>query len=137
MVAVSPVPSIAAPADASVRVEITGLRNAKGDVGCLIFNGPDGYPETHAKALKEIQSPIDGEQAVCEFKAIVPGVYAVIVFHDENHNGKLDKNFMGIPQEGYAASNNIRPLLSAPDFKGASFIVPAAARTIIKVQVRY
>jgi uncharacterized protein (DUF2141 family) len=26
------------------------------------------------------------------------------VRHDENMNGKLDKNFVGIPKEGYGAS---------------------------------
>jgi hypothetical protein len=70
-------------------------------------------------------------------QAATPGTYAVIVFHDENQDGKLDKNFLGVPQEGYGASNNVRHLMSAPEFEEASFVVPAAAVTPIKVQVRY
>jgi hypothetical protein len=73
-----------------------------------------GYPQTHAKAYKEMHAAIDGDHAVCEFKDVTPSTYAVIVFHDENQNGKLDKNFIGVPQEGYAASNNVRHLMSAP-----------------------
>jgi len=36
------------------------------------------------------------------------GKYAVSVFHDENSNGKLDTNFLGIPREGVGASNNAK-----------------------------
>lgn len=137
LLAFSPLWSTAAPSDAIVRVEIASLRNAQGDVGCLIFNSPDGYPQTHAKAYKEIHAAIDGDHAVCEFKDVTPGTYAVIVFHDANQNGKLDKNFLGVPQEGYAASNNVRPLMSAPEFKEASFVAPGASVTAIKLQIRY
>jgi uncharacterized protein (DUF2141 family) len=137
MLAISPLWSNAARTDAIVRVEVASLRNAQGDIGCLIFNSPEGYPEIHAKAYKEMHAAIDGDHAICEFKDVTPGTYALIVFHDENHNGKLDKNFMGIPQEAYAASNNVGHLMSAPEFKEASFAVPAAAVTPIKVQVRY
>jgi uncharacterized protein (DUF2141 family) len=137
LLAFSPLWSSAAPMDAIVRVEIASLRNAQGDVGCLLFNSPDGYPQVHAKAYKEMHVAIDGDHAVCEFKDVTLGTNAVIVFHDENQNGKLDKNFMGIPQEGYAASNNVRHLMSAPEFKEASFAVTATTVTAIKVQLRY
>ena len=70
VLAFSPLWSNAAPTDAIVRFEIASLRNAQGDVGCLIFNSSDGYPETHAKAYKEIHAAIDGDHAVCEFKAV-------------------------------------------------------------------
>jgi uncharacterized protein (DUF2141 family) len=48
---------------------------------------------------------IDG-RAVCEFPGVTPGTYAISVFHDENSNGKLDTNLLGIPREGVSASNN-------------------------------
>ena len=40
------------------------------------------------------------------FEGIPRGIYAVSVFHDENMNGKLDKNHLGAPKEGYGTSNN-------------------------------
>jgi len=36
---------------------------------------------------------------------IPPGTYAIACYHDENDNGKLDTNFLGIPKEGTGASN--------------------------------
>ena len=34
------------------------------------------------------------------FKDLPQGSYAVSVLHDENGNGKMDKNFVGMPKEG-------------------------------------
>jgi uncharacterized protein (DUF2141 family) len=60
-------------------------------------------------------------QARCDFEDIPPGTYAIAVVHDENMNGKLDANRLGIPSEGYGFSNGARALLSAPSFSAASF----------------
>jgi uncharacterized protein (DUF2141 family) len=47
---------------------------------------------------------ISGTQSVV-FTNLEPGTYAIIAFHDENDNGKLDENGWGVPTEGYAFSN--------------------------------
>ena len=129
-------PALAEPAT-SVRVEVTGLKNTAGQVGCLLFNAPEGFPEDPARAYRQVTKPIKGAQASCEFKDTPPGTYALIILHDENMNGKMDKNFLGIPTEGYVASNNVRPALSAPDFKESSFAVKAGAVTTIHAKVGY
>jgi uncharacterized protein (DUF2141 family) len=59
--------------------------------------------------------------ARCDFEDIPPGTYALAVIHDENMNGKLDTNWLGIPTEGYGFSNDAKALLSAPSFSDASF----------------
>ena len=127
----------AAPTDAMVQIEVSKLRNAHGNVGCLLFSSQDGYPEVHAKAYREVHASIDNDHAVCEFKDVAPGTYAAIVFHDENLNGKMDKNFMGVPQEGYAASNNVRHSFSAPGFQESSFVVSTGAAVSLNVQIGY
>ena len=124
-------------AEATVRLDVTGLRSARGDVGCLLFATADGYPEDHAKAYRELHAPIDKAGAACVFKNVAPGTYAAIVFHDENLSGKLDKSFLGIPQEGYGASNNVRSRFSAPGFAAASFAAAAGVVTPLSIQVGY
>ena len=61
------------------------------------------------------------KQARCDFEDIPPGTYALAVVHDENMNGKLDTNLLGIPKEGYGFSNDAKALLGAPSFSAASF----------------
>ena len=48
-----------------------------------------------------------------------PGQYAIILFHDENGNGKLDKNALGVPTEPYGFSNNVQGFLGPPAFRSA------------------
>ena len=48
-----------------------------------------------------------------------PGRYAIILVHDENGNGKLDTNALGVPTEPYGFSNNVRGFLGPPAFKEA------------------
>lgn len=64
------------------------------------------------------------------FLQLPPGRYAVIVFHDENDNGILDTNFLGIPKEGYGFSNNASGFFSAPAFSAAAVTVGAADENV-------
>ncbi|MFX6023619.1 DUF2141 domain-containing protein, partial [Acinetobacter baumannii] len=56
------------------------------------------------------------------FPNLKPGRYAIVTTHDENGNGRMDF-ILGLPAEGYAFSNDIRPFLSAPGFERAAFAV--------------
>lgn len=47
--------------------------------------------------------------------------YALIVYHDLNDNGRLDRNFLGIPREPYGFSNNPSTRFGPPGFHEASF----------------
>jgi uncharacterized protein (DUF2141 family) len=61
----------------------------------------------------------------------------VAVVHDENSNGKLDKNFVGVPSEGYGVSNNKTYALSAPKWDESIFaLVPSESKTL-QVKLRY
>ena len=58
---------------------------------------------------------------------IPPGTYAIKLHIDENENGELDTNFLGIPKEQYEISNNTLFL----NFDAASFVID----TYKKVQI--
>lgn len=57
----------------------------------------------------------------CDFLDIEPGTYALAVIHDENMNGKMDTNWLGVPEEGYGFSSGATVSMSAPSFEEASF----------------
>ena len=104
-----------------IHADIERLRNGKGNVICALYASPDGFPKKSEKAIAHVTSRIADGRAVCEFSGIGPGTYAVSVFHDENSNGRLDTNFMGIPREGVGASNDARGHLGPPKFDAAAF----------------
>jgi uncharacterized protein (DUF2141 family) len=98
-------------------VEIGGSRNNKGRL-CVTSTRPLTASQ---KALAHAKSPISSGRAVCEFPDVKASTYAVSVFHDENSNGKLDPNFMGLPREGEGASNNAKGHFGPPKFDAAAF----------------
>jgi uncharacterized protein (DUF2141 family) len=104
-----------------IHVEVAGLRNNKGQVSCALYSSVDGFPKEGRKAVAHVLAPISEKKAICEFPGIPQGTYAVSVFHDENSNGKLDANFLGIPREGVGASNDARGRLGPPKFDDAAF----------------
>jgi uncharacterized protein (DUF2141 family) len=105
----------------TIRIDIGGLRNSNGQVVCAIYSSSEGFPKNGKNAVLKAISPIADKKAVCEFPGIESGTYAVSVFHDENSNGKLDTNFMGIPREGVGASNGARGHFGPPKFDDAAF----------------
>jgi uncharacterized protein (DUF2141 family) len=121
----------------TIQVDVDKIKNAKGMMACALFNVADGFPDVQAKSFQYVYVSINSGLANCEFKDIAAGTYAVSVFHDENDNKKLDKNFVGVPLEGYGVSNNIRHMMSAPEFKESSFQVNGEVDKNIKIRMGY
>lgn len=108
---------------ASLTVRVIGARNSQGRIALALFQSDAGFPADSAKAVRVEQMEIDAHTRSATFllDAVPFGVYALSVFHDENMNGKLDKNFVGAPKEGYGASNNPRKRMGPPPFDEAKF----------------
>ena len=105
----------------SLRIHVDGLRNSTGVVGAVIFASPEGWPENTDKSLHHWPSeiPQGKHEATAIWENLPPGNYGVAVIHDENKNRKLDRNFLGIPKEGFGFANNPHVGLSAPAFDAA------------------
>jgi uncharacterized protein (DUF2141 family) len=114
----------AAPAGAAdLAVTITGIRNAEGDVYLALFKSPENWPEGSRAEYQERQKAVPGA-VTFTLTGLAPGTYAAASFHDENGNGRFDKSFVGIPEEGWGVSNDVRPSLRAPTFGESAFTLP-------------
>jgi uncharacterized protein (DUF2141 family) len=125
-----------APAENVIHVEISGLRNDKGQVLCALFTSADAFPKKANMAVARLTAKIAERQATCEFTGVARGTYAVSVVHDENANGKLDTNFIGMPREGVGASNDAKGHMGPPKFNAASFPF-TGGRLDLKIHVKY
>ena len=105
-----------------IHVKILDIRNSTGTVACALFESPAGFPSEFLHSATNVMIiKIRKSQARCDFMDIPPGTYAMVVIHDENMNGKLDTNVLGIPAEGYGFSNDAKKWLGTPSFTAASF----------------
>src|SRR5687767_1389684 len=105
-----------------IHVEILDIRNSVGAVACALFEGPKGFPTEFLRFATNIMMvKVRATKATCDFADIAPGTYALAVIHDENRDGELATNLMGMPKEGYGFSNDAKGTLGAPSFEAASF----------------
>lgn len=105
-----------------IHVKILNIRNSTGTVVCALFESSVGFPTEFLRSATNVMViKIRKTQARCTFEEIPRGTYAIAVIHDENMNGELETNWLGIPTEGYGFSNDAKALLSAPSFSAASF----------------
>jgi uncharacterized protein (DUF2141 family) len=126
-------------AGCTLRIHVDGLRNSTGVVGSIVFKSPDGWPEDKAKSFRHGPTPIGPaeHQATVVLEHLPPGNYGVAVIHDENRNAKLDRNFIGIPKEGFGFANNPHVGMSAPPFAAAIVHVQCpATETAIHMQYK-
>lgn len=101
-------------------VTISGLKNNTGTVKVGLYNSEGTFLKT---TYKKLASEIKKNEAVVTFDNLPAGEYAISTYHDENNNGTLDKNMMGIPSEDYAASNNAKGFMGPPSYKDAKFVI--------------
>ncbi|MCZ8029164.1 MAG: DUF2141 domain-containing protein [Rubrivivax sp.] len=134
-----PLALLAPPATADggpqLRLEVSSFRNAKGALSCRLFTDAASFPD--GDGARTVRAPIEGAQASCAFPNLPPGTYAVAVVHDENGNGRLDKNLLGVPREGYGVSNNRTYAMSSPKWDESKFTVGAGEPVVLRVNLRY
>ena len=118
----------------TINVEISGVEDPKGLMSIGLYSKEKGFPDD-GKEYKGTDVEVTGQTVVHTFNDVPFGTYAIAIFHDTNSNGKLDKNFLGIPKEGYAFSNNVFGTFGPPDFKDTSF--EFAGSKMIRIEMRY
>jgi len=109
---------------ADLEVAVDAVRGGEGQVKMMLFEREEGFrKEDKARQVLALPAAIGTVSGV--FRELPPGRYAVIAYHDENGDGKLNLRFGMFPKEGYGLSNN--PKLSGPPkFKDAAFDVTEA-----------
>ena len=127
-----------AAAGCTLRIHVDQLKNAKGNIGTVLFRSPDGWPENLSKSFRSGPAAIDrdGHEGTAVWKDLPPGNYAVAAIHDENSNHKLDRNFLGIPKEGFGFANNPHVGLAAPGFNQALVHV-TCPETDVDIHLQY
>jgi uncharacterized protein (DUF2141 family) len=77
------------------------------------------------KALAAQTLPLRDGKAQLVFAGLPAGRYVLKSFADENGNGKLDTNLVGLPIERYGFSNDARGRMGPPTFDAAAVPVEA------------
>jgi len=122
---------------ANLTVAIKGIKNQKGQVCLRIYDSEQGFPLSNSSEFKSQCTKVTGNSFKQEFTGLKKGTYAIAVIDDQNENNKLDRDFFGIPEEGFGISNN--PTVSiktgTPKFDKASFSL--IKNQTIEIEMKY
>ncbi len=110
-------------------VVVSGLAASSGTVRVAVFNSADKFLEKNGYAYNK-STPVGNNKSVRLDFNIPHGFYAVTCYHDINENKVLDQNYMGIPQEPYAMSNNVNIKWRRPTFDETKFAFSKPTQTI-------
>ncbi len=110
-------------ADGMLRVTATNVQTDGGSVILWVYDSADKWLSDTAwrtrKIVRVAGNRVDG--SVKLEIALPAGTYAFSVFHDVDDDGKLERNFIGLPKEPAGLSNNLRPKFGPPRWAKASF----------------
>jgi uncharacterized protein (DUF2141 family) len=116
-----------------LKVIITGFESNDGNCRFALDNSEYIYESEDTVWIGKVL-PIEDKQVVVVIDSLKYGEYAIRVFHDENKNGKIDTNILGIPTEDYGYSNDASGWFGPPSWEKAKFIIDKSEMTItIKV----
>jgi len=116
-------------APAKLTIRVVDLRNHKGRLIFGVFASEKGFPSSERDSRNWQVRAVDADtiEFTCE---LPPGKYGASALHDENKNGKMDMNALGIPSEGYAVTNNPKPRFRAAKFSESLFDLPPEGATL-------
>ena len=122
--------SLAFSQNTSLTVTVTGIKNNTGKLTAEVYNSKGKFLKS---AFKTTSSTIKSNTVTLIFSDLPKSEYTVMVYHDENNNGKLDKNFIGMPKEAVACSNNAQGFMGPPKYEDAKFSLMADSKVTIKM----
>jgi len=106
----------------NLRVIATNVKSDQGKLYVWVYDKKDDWLSDRYRTQKSVKVAGNRQDDRLTVELLLPaGEYALSVFQDVNDNGKLERNFIGIPKEPAGLSNNVRPRFGPPRYKDARF----------------
>ncbi|MFT4173496.1 MAG: DUF2141 domain-containing protein [Rhodocyclaceae bacterium] len=119
---------------APLEVVLTGVHSATGTVRVGLYRDPATFRK-EAQAVKVVEVPAAQGDVRVQVDGLPAGRYAIMAYHDENANQKLDLRLGMFPIEGYGLSNN-PSVIGPPKFDDSAFTLAPAGGSIT-MEMRY
>jgi uncharacterized protein (DUF2141 family) len=122
---------------ASTRIilDVYGFNPLSGDLGVAIYENSSTF--NSSTVYRDTFVAVTSIDMILIFDRVDVGTYAISLFHDENSNGEMDKNILGLPLEGFGFSNNPSIGFSEPTFSECNFDIEAGQEVFVPVNLIY
>ncbi len=113
-------------AAAALTVQVSGLSEVSGHLFLAFYDSADTWLGEETVLLRKVLIEDHRNGELVEVPVDLPaGEYAMTVFYDEDDNGELNTNFIGMPKEPVALSNNATGKFGPPKYEDAMFVLGA------------
>jgi uncharacterized protein (DUF2141 family) len=120
----------------SLTINLSGMHNTNGKVNVALYNSSASFNDPN-QAIRELFLLCPGSNMTITIDSLVPGDYAFAIFHDENDNQQLDQNWLNIPTEGFAFSNNAMGSFGPPSWTQSKFSVPNSSTVTQNITLNF
>jgi|SRR5690554_1752826 len=103
-------------------IRIENIETLEGDIRIGVFNTSDKFL-TQGSTFKNYKIAVKNAVETIIIDDLPKGEYAFLLYHDKNADGKMNRNFLGIPKEPFGFSNNVKPKFSMPTFEECKFLL--------------
>jgi uncharacterized protein (DUF2141 family) len=117
-------------------INLSGMQNTNGKVNFALYNSSSSFNDPN-QALAELFLVCTGPNMTITLDSIVPGDYAFAIFHDENDNQQIDQNWLNIPTEGFAFSNNAMGSFGPPNWTQSKFNIPNSSTVTQNITLNF
>ncbi|MBO0320761.1 DUF2141 domain-containing protein [Muricauda sp. CAU 1633] len=106
----------------TISVHVKNVDSSKGHIKVALYDSDETFL-SFDRVLKAGSAPAHNGIVILQITDVPIGEYALAVFHDENGNGELDTNWLGIPKEKVAFSKAKMKMFGPPKYKECAFQV--------------
>jgi uncharacterized protein (DUF2141 family) len=121
----------------TLTITIADIRESEGRLMIQVANSEKGFEFSEDSAAPPpvaISQLAEAGEMTFEV-TLPPGVYGALVLHDLNGNGKVDSNFVGMPKEPWAFSNNATGRLGPAKWQDAKFEI--SGNTAVEIRLNH
>jgi uncharacterized protein (DUF2141 family) len=113
-----------------VLIRVIGAGNDVGSIKIAIYENEESFSNPDSAFATSTLALENNEAIWLVPVARLPGKIAIAAYHDENEDGQLTLNRLGIPSERYGFSRNARGLTGPPSFQQIVIDRPEGGETL-------
>ena len=120
-----------------VEFKIDNLKNSDGNIIVSVYEDSKSFDEGMPLFRQTISKKENMNNGTFVGQLLIPkGVYGLVFLDDENGDGEMTNNLLGLPKEGFGFSNFYLSGFKKPKFSDFSFTHTENSE-IIEVRLRY
>lgn len=114
----------------SLTIDIPNIKGTQGILNIALYNKAASFPKI-GQEFKILKYNVALGKSSFQITDLPESAYAVAIYHDQNSDGKMNTNMLGIPKEGYGFSKNFSPKFSAPNFSDCAVKIQKDQKLVI------